>query len=572
MGKEKVQIIIEAEDNASGKVGAVNSALGQMGTIAGGIVTAKAMDAIAGSLSAFATTGPQVESAFTGVAKTTDGLIDDMGGLTAKGQELKDGFVDMSKKIPLSIEEIMKIGELGGQLGIGEEGLLDFTRTVADMGVTTSLSTEDAAMGMARLASIMGTGSENIGAMGSVIVDLGNNFATTEPEILDFATRIAAAGKRAGMTVDEILAIAASFSSVGIQAEAGGTATQTVLNAMSTAMQTGSEDVATFAAVAGMSAEEFATLWKTDASAAFAAFVAGFSTDSSAALQGLDDLGIGNQRAITAFTSLGGASDILTDALGVGESAWGDNTALVEEAALRYGTTESQMDLFNNQIRTVALSVSDALIPKFLELLDKLNPLLETFGETENIETITTLFADLAALPLGAFMDHVIRSMEIFERITGPVIGILDKLGVGTKNASDEFSIWAIALDTVFKAIEILVGGPFVWIKTALEAIEDLVATINSLSMKAIIDDLERIGNLMPNLGGIGTIFSFQSGGMVPGPIGAPTMARVEGGEMILNPQQQSVINNYFNQTVNTRAEQSSVVQDFNMLRSLVGA
>ena len=424
-------------------------------------------------------------------------------------------------------------------------------------------------MGLARLASIMGTESENISSMGSVIVDLGNNFATTEPEILNFATRIAAAGKRAGMSEAAILAVAASFSSVGIQAEAGGTATQTVLNAMSTAIQTGSEDVATFAAIAGMSADEFGTLWRTDAAAAFAAFVAGFGTDSTTALQGLDALKIGNQRTITAFTSLGGASNILTDALGVGESAWADNTALVEEAALRYGTTESQMDLFNNKIRTVALSVSDALVPKFIALLDKLNPLLDRFGETENIETITVLMADLAALPLESFMNHVIASMETFERISAPVIGILDKLGVGTEKTSDEFGVWATALDVIFKAIEILVGGPFVWIKTALEAIENLVQTINSLSMSAIISDLEKIGGLMPNLSGLGGILSFQSGGMVPGPMGAPRIIEAHGGELVLNPQQQQQL--MFNLTVNSQAPVSSVIQDFNMLKSLAG-
>jgi len=82
----------------------------------------------------------------------------------------------------------------------------------------------------------------------------------------------------------------------------------------------------------------------------------------------------------------------------------------------------------------------------------------------------------------------------------------------------------------------------------------------------------DAIGSMsLSGLGNLGGLLSFQSGGMVPGPIGAPTLAMVHGGEMVLNPQQQSVVNNYFNQTVNTRAEQSSVIQDFNMLKSLAG-
>lgn len=72
--------------------------------------------------------------------------------------------------------------------------------------------------------------------MGSTVVALGNNFATTESEIVNFATNIASAGEIAGLTTDQVFAISAAFSSVGIEAEAGGTATQKVLLAINKAV------------------------------------------------------------------------------------------------------------------------------------------------------------------------------------------------------------------------------------------------------------------------------------------------------------------------------------------------
>ena len=45
-------------------------------------------------------------------------------------------------------------------------------------------------------------------------------------------TRLASAGKLAGLTEPEIMALAAAMSSVGIEAEAGGTAMTQTLNAI----------------------------------------------------------------------------------------------------------------------------------------------------------------------------------------------------------------------------------------------------------------------------------------------------------------------------------------------------
>lgn len=79
--------------------------------------------------------------------------------------------------------------------------------------------------------------TDNYGRLGSVIVDLGNNFATTESEIVAMGTRLASAGKLAGLTEPEIMALAAAMSSVGIEAEAGGTAMTQTLNAIERPLQ-----------------------------------------------------------------------------------------------------------------------------------------------------------------------------------------------------------------------------------------------------------------------------------------------------------------------------------------------
>jgi len=177
-----------------------------------------------------------VESAFAGVIKTTDGLTDKYGELNDTGQDLKRGFQDLALSIPVDVADLMGIGELGGQLGISRENLLEFTETMAALGVSTNMTGEQAATALAQIANVMGTPQEEIERMGASIVALGNNFATTESDITNFATRIAGAGEIAGLTEADVFGMAAAFSSVGIQAEAGGTAVQKVLMKMNQAV------------------------------------------------------------------------------------------------------------------------------------------------------------------------------------------------------------------------------------------------------------------------------------------------------------------------------------------------
>jgi hypothetical protein len=185
-------------------------------------------------------TAIKFESAFAGVVKTTDGLTDSTGNLNAAGQELRQGFVDLSKEVPTAFEELAGIGEIGGQLGIGKESLIDFTEIVAALGVSTNLTTEAAATGLARLSNIFGVSTDdmsgNIANLGNSLVALGNQFPTTEAEILAFGERLAGAGAIAGLTQADVLGIGTAMSSVGVEAEAGGTSVQKVLLAMNNAV------------------------------------------------------------------------------------------------------------------------------------------------------------------------------------------------------------------------------------------------------------------------------------------------------------------------------------------------
>src|SRR5690606_25734010 len=154
---------------------------------------------------------------FAGVRKTVDAT-------EAEFAELEKGIRDMAKEIPAAATEIAAVAEAAGQLGIQKNAILGFTRTMVDLGVATNMTSDQAATALARLANITQMSQQEFDRLGSAIVALGNNLATTESEIVEMGLRIAGAGAQIGLTEAQILGFAAALSSVGIEAEAGGTA------------------------------------------------------------------------------------------------------------------------------------------------------------------------------------------------------------------------------------------------------------------------------------------------------------------------------------------------------------
>lgn len=321
------------------------------------------------------------ESSFAGIRKTVNDATDAMGNLTPVGAQLAQGMRDLALTIPVNVNELNRIGEAAGQLGIRSENILGFTEVMAELGVTTNLSSDQAASALARLANITQMPQDEFDRLGATVVGLGNNFATTESEIVDFGLRIAGAGKQAGLSEADILSIGTAMSSVGIEAEAGGTAVQKVLLKMVAASAEGGDAFETFAQTAGMSAQDFARMFEDDAAGAFTAFVEGLGRQGDQAIGTLEDLGLADQRLIRSFLSLSGAGNLLSESIRVGNQSWQENTALTKEAEQRFKTFESQLALFWAQVRNVGIELGGALLPIMRDLLTTAQPIIVAVGQ-----------------------------------------------------------------------------------------------------------------------------------------------------------------------------------------------
>ncbi len=452
------------------------ASIGQSIEKVGGSMTKGITLPIAGAVGAVTTAAVKWESAFTGVKKTNDEMVDSNGKVIYSYDDLEKGLRDLAKELPTSHEEIAKVAEAAGQLGIKTDKVVGFTKTMIDMGESTNMSADTAATSLARFANITQMSQDKFSNLGSAIVDLGNNLATTESEITEMGLRLAGAGKQIGMSEGDIVGFAAALSSVGIEAEAGGSAFSRLMVQMQLATETGVKafeplkqavaeqgvswetfmhavtwggkeltavskqmgiptselkkmykeaskatgSLNDFADVTGRTGEEFAELFKSNPSQAMIEFIQGLKDSEKhgiSAIKVLDDMGITEVRLRDSLLRAANASDVFEGAVKRGNEAFNENTALTEEAGKRYGTTESQLKILRGQLNDVAITFGGPLVASLNSAISAAKPMIETLAK------VAEAFANADPKTQG-----FILKMAALAASAGPVLKVFGKM------------------------------------------------------------------------------------------------------------------------------------------------
>lgn len=380
------------------------------------------------------------ESSFAGVKKTNDEVRNSNGNVVYSYKDLENGLRDLAKQLPASHAEIAKVAEAAGQLGIKTQNVKSFTKTMIDLGESTNMSAETAATSLARFANITQMSQKDFDKLGSSIVDLGNNYATTEAEITEMALRIAGAGKQVGMSQGDILGFATALSSVGVEAEAGGSAISKVMVQMQLAVEKGTgafgeleerannagfsigevsqavvnggkplksmaealgmnssslkkmykeadkskTSLENFASVAGISNEQFSKMFKADPSKAIMKFIQGLANaekQGTSAIKMLDDMDIKEVRLRDSLLRAANASGVFDSAIKTGNKAWKENSALTEEANKRYATTEAKLKMLKNEVADTAIDLGGPFVDALRDGLQAAKPLIKGLGD-----------------------------------------------------------------------------------------------------------------------------------------------------------------------------------------------
>lgn len=412
-------------------------------------------------------TGVSFESAFAGVKKTVDETAN------TSYDDLNNALREMAQNMPAAYEEIAGVAEAAGQLGIATDNITDFTKVMVDLGNSTNLSAEMAASELAKFANVTKMSADDYDKLGSAIVDLGNNMATTEADIVNMSQRLGATASVAGIAQPDILALSAALSSVGVEAEAGGTAMATFIKKMQTAVETGGKKLTEFAEVAGMSEEAFAELFQKNGAQALDAFIRGLhriDEEGGSALTTIQDMGFKEVRLSNAILALANNGDILTNAIQLSNNAWEENTALQEEAEKRYETTESKMQMLQNRVRDFYYELSQSLagdfssfmdLDKIGDVLDRIKQKVEEGNLGEVLARLAEQMLELAEAGANFAIDEglpaLIKTLDWISTHGDEIIAILELLAA--KFVADKAGDYAGALANVVTQFQALGGA-----------------------------------------------------------------------------------------------------------------
>lgn len=348
------------------------------------------------------------ESAWAGVTKTVE------FNSAKQAAAIEGGLRSMAQTLPATHKEIAAVAEAAGALGVKTGGLLQFTRVMVNLGETTNLTADEAATSIAQMMNVMQTAPQNVGRLGAALVELGNNGASTEREIIQMSQRIAGAGKIVGLTEQNVLGIANAMASVGIEVEAGGSSVSRILTDIAMAVSAGGADLEAWASTAQMSAKQFAAAWEADPARAFASVVEGLGAinekggDVFATLSALGQTDI---RVSRALLSMAGAGDLLSKSLSQADAAWAKNTALADEAAKRYDTSAAKAKIAWNGIKDNAIDAGQAMLPVVAGIADGVAKLTSAFsglpGPVKSALGALTGTTAVALLAVGGYLKLV---------------------------------------------------------------------------------------------------------------------------------------------------------------------
>lgn len=400
--------------------------LGRQAIVMGAMVAA----AFALSTKAFA----DFEDSFALVRKTTEAT-------EVEFEELSDQIRELARTIPLAVTELNEVAAAGGQLGVPSENIAEFTEVMAELGVATDLTAEQAAISMARIAAVMqeGLDDEGVGRMSSALVDLGNNFAARDSEITKFTERIAAAGQVIGMQTPDLFAFSTAFTAVGVKAERGGTAFQRVVFEMMDAVQGMGYELDLLAATAGVSADEFARVWKSDPTEALLMFVEGLAKAGERSNFIMTELFGKNVRITQSFLALAGAGDLARRAVDRGREAFEQNNARAAEAEARFSTLTNRLKVMKNRVVDVAIGIGEQLAPAVETVASAVIKAIEGFNQLpqplKELGMVLAAVAATAAIVAGS-MALMVFPMNVLKGIL-PQISSNWAAVTGTQKAAE---------------------------------------------------------------------------------------------------------------------------------------
>lgn len=355
-------------------------------------------------VSAAAQAGIAQERAFADVERTAQGTTQSLN-------ELKKSYTDLSTTTTMSFADLSKIGTLGAQMNIPTNQLKDFTKAVAEFSTVTGMEVESATTAFGRFGQMMGGLQESVKGKGdgyavlaNQIADLGAKSVATEPEIANMAVSIAAQGKSAGFTQNEILALSSTLSSLAIPKEWARGSLQRIFNSINSAAADGGEKMHTYAQAVGVTDAEFQKLWRDDPNKVFQGILqnlAGIS-DKVEKAQAIKDLGFKNVRDVELLSRMSNSVGLYVEQLKEAERASKGTTFIDESMGVIMDTMAAKVEAFQHALQNAGAAMNSSFMVPFKMIISVATGVVNAFAKLPApIQAFVGALAAVATVRVG---------------------------------------------------------------------------------------------------------------------------------------------------------------------------
>ena len=316
-------------------------------------------------VSAAAQAGIAQERAFADVKRTAQGTTADLAAL-------HKAYTDLStQKVVTPFADLAKIGTLGAQMNIPTKDLKDFTTAVAEFSTVTEMDVEAATTAFGRFGQMMGGLQESSKGAGdgykilaNQVADLGAKSVATEPEIANMMVSIAAQGKSAGFTQNQILALSSTLSSLAIPKEWARGSLQRIFNSINAAAAEGGDAMHTYARAVGVTDAEFQKLWRDDPNKVFQGILQNLAGigDKVQKAQAIKDLGFKNVRDVELLSRMSNSVGLYVEQLEEAEKA-SKNTSFIDDSmSIITDTMSAKLQQFQNALQNAGAAMNSSFM------------------------------------------------------------------------------------------------------------------------------------------------------------------------------------------------------------------
>lgn len=306
------------------------------------------------------------ESTMADIRKVVD--FPEPDGLKNMGQTI----LDMSRRLPMTANDIGKIIAAGGQSGIATKELTAFAESAIKMGVAFDITADEAGQAMAEMRAAFRMTQPQVNALADKINYLGNNTAASAKDIMEIVQRIGPLGEVAGAASGSIAAMGATLRGMGVQNEIAATGIKNLLLNLSAGKAATKAQVAVFKQL-GYSASEVSKSMQLNADETIRVILSKISK-------------LPKHAQAAALTQLfgkevvGSIAPLLTnlDQLQTNLKLVGDATkyagSMEKEYQARAATTANSLVIFRNQVNALGITVGSVLLPAVNSLLMTVGP------------------------------------------------------------------------------------------------------------------------------------------------------------------------------------------------------